>query len=342
MEAGAISEREWISLSGAYTAEESDFMANLLNNYCIPNELNSDLTLEIPSSYWASSNEPSYYSSDASDSSNIYALSQPNNNLPYTFNESNPLWMPNNGASSLSLDFSVEDVGNADCLDDNGSNIRKTRQCSRLQQSPADSVVNGKSSQPKRRADGVMVEEAMRDDKVGPVSVENASRKRPQSLLDVEKTKRSGRARKTSKIASGSCNEEDQIVSPNGQCTSSFSSEDDCNEAQEINGGITSSSTSNGKPRASRGSATDPQSLYARKRRERINERLRILQSLVPNGTKVDISTMLEEAVQYVKFLQLQIKLLSSDDLWMYAPIAYNGMDIGLNLKLMKQDNASQ
>ncbi|CAN8276206.1 unnamed protein product [Cochlearia groenlandica] len=87
----------------------------------------------------------------------------------------------------------------------------------------------------------------------------------------------------------------------------------------------------NGKTRASRGAATDPQSLYARKRRERINERLRILQSLVPNGTKVDISTMLEEAVHYVKFLQLQIKLLSSDDLWMYAPIAFNGMDIGLS-----------
>ncbi|KAJ0763206.1 putative transcription factor bHLH family [Helianthus annuus] len=70
------------------------------------------------------------------------------------------------------------------------------------------------------------------------------------------------------------------------------------------------------------------------KRRERINERLRILQNLVPNGTKVDISTMLEEAVEYVKFLQLQIKLLSSDDLWMYAPIAYNGLDLGLDVKL--------
>ncbi|XP_010538143.1 PREDICTED: transcription factor bHLH54-like isoform X2 [Tarenaya hassleriana] len=78
------------------------------------------------------------------------------------------------------------------------------------------------------------------------------------------------------------------------------------------------------KARAGKGTATDPQSLYAR-RRERINERLKILQSLVPNGTKVDISTMLEEAVHYVKFLQLQIKLLSSDDLWMYAPLAYNG-----------------
>ncbi|CAM8948177.1 unnamed protein product [Rhodiola kirilowii] len=74
--------------------------------------------------------------------------------------------------------------------------------------------------------------------------------------------------------------------------------------------------------------------LYARKRREKINERIRILQGLVLSGTKVDISTMLDEAVQYVKFLQLQIKLLSSDDMWMYAPLAYNGMDLGLDIKI--------
>jgi hypothetical protein len=49
--------------------------------------------------------------------------------------------------------------------------------------------------------------------------------------------------------------------------------------------------------------------LLEQKRRERINERLKTLQTLVPNGTKVDMSTMLEEAVQYVKFLQLQIKV---------------------------------
>ncbi|CAA7058670.1 unnamed protein product [Microthlaspi erraticum] len=95
-----------------------------------------------------------------------------------------------------------------------------------------------------------------------------------------------------------------------------------CCSDDELNGGDVSSCKEgsedskalnlNGKTRASRGAATDPQSLYAR----------------------VDISTMLEEAVQYVKFLQLQIKLLSSDDLWMYAPIAYNGMDIGLDMKL--------
>ncbi|XP_047975207.1 transcription factor bHLH84-like [Salvia hispanica] len=127
------------------------------------------------------------------------------------------------------------------------------------------------------------------------------------------------------------------VVCRKQQSSSSCCSEDESNEVI----GTTSCSGSkggrapnpNGKTRASRGSATDPQSLYARKRRERINERLRILQTLVPNGTKVDISTMLEEAVEYVKFLQLQIKLLSSDDQWMYAPIAYNGMDIGLNLR---------
>ncbi|XP_021759477.1 transcription factor bHLH139-like [Chenopodium quinoa] len=104
---------------------------------------------------------------------------------------------------------------------------------------------------------------------------------------------------------------------------------EEINETEDSTSNITESTTSTGKKRASRGAATDPQSLYARKRRMRINERLRILQNLVPNGTKVDISTMLEEAFHYIKFLQLQIRLLSSDDLWMYAPLAYNGLDVG-------------
>ncbi|GKV10339.1 hypothetical protein SLEP1_g21719 [Rubroshorea leprosula] len=128
-------------------------------------------------------------------------------------------------------------------------------------------------------------------------------------------------------------------VGSDGQSSSSYSSEDENASPETIGGAIFDPKTfpalnTNGKTMANRGSATYPQSLYARKRRERINKRLRILQNLVPNGTKVDISTMLEEAINYVKFLQLQIKLLSSDDLWMYAPLAYNGVDIGLNKKL--------
>ncbi|OEL27965.1 Transcription factor bHLH83 [Dichanthelium oligosanthes] len=60
----------------------------------------------------------------------------------------------------------------------------------------------------------------------------------------------------------------------------------------------------------------DPQSLAAKNRRERISERLRTLQELVPNGTKVDMVTMLEKAITYVKFLQLQVKVLATDEFW--------------------------
>ncbi|XP_051193060.1 uncharacterized protein [Lolium perenne] len=59
-----------------------------------------------------------------------------------------------------------------------------------------------------------------------------------------------------------------------------------------------------------------PQSLVAKNRREKISERLRTLQELVPNGTKVDMVTMLDKAITYVKFLQLQVKVLATDEFW--------------------------
>ncbi|KAL9296064.1 hypothetical protein ACSQ67_021960 [Phaseolus vulgaris] len=51
-------------------------------------------------------------------------------------------------------------------------------------------------------------------------------------------------------------------------------------------------------------------------KRERISEGLKILQELVPNGSKVDLVTMLEKAISYVKFLQLQVKVLAADEFW--------------------------
>uniref|UniRef100_A0A0D9VM51 BHLH domain-containing protein n=1 Tax=Leersia perrieri TaxID=77586 RepID=A0A0D9VM51_9ORYZ len=65
------------------------------------------------------------------------------------------------------------------------------------------------------------------------------------------------------------------------------------------------------RQRARRGQATDPHSIAERLRRERIAERMKALQELVPNANKTDKASMLDEIIDYVKFLQLQVKVLS-------------------------------
>ncbi|PIN19298.1 hypothetical protein CDL12_08028 [Handroanthus impetiginosus] len=80
---------------------------------------------------------------------------------------------------------------------------------------------------------------------------------------------------------------------------------------------IVASNNASKKPKPKLGSPSkDPQSVAAKNRRERISERLKILQDLVPNGSKVDLVTMLEKAISYVKFLQLQVKVLATDEFW--------------------------
>ncbi|XP_050367070.1 transcription factor UNE12-like isoform X1 [Argentina anserina] len=63
--------------------------------------------------------------------------------------------------------------------------------------------------------------------------------------------------------------------------------------------------------RARRGQATDPHSIAERLRRERIAERIRALQELVPSVNKTDRAAMLDEIMDYVKFLKLQVLSMS-------------------------------
>ncbi|KAL3359648.1 hypothetical protein AABB24_016267 [Solanum stoloniferum] len=102
--------------------------------------------------------------------------------------------------------------------------------------------------------------------------------------------------------------------------------------------------------RARRGQATDPHSIAERLRRERISERIKALQELVPSCNKGEIkrnvvawgieilyfscqtdrAAMLDEILDYVKFLRLQVKVLSMSRLGGASAVAQLVADIPL------------
>lgn len=80
--------------------------------------------------------------------------------------------------------------------------------------------------------------------------------------------------------------------------------------------------------RARRGQATDNHSLAERVRRERISERMRVLQALVPGCDKVTGKALiLDEIINYVQSLQNQVEFLSMR-IASLSPVLYGfGMD---------------
>ncbi|OIT27078.1 PREDICTED: transcription factor bHLH84-like [Nicotiana attenuata] len=310
---------EWSFFSGMYLTEEADFMAHLLGNCSLPNEL--------PSTYWTShestmnmggAREVPFYSSNDTNNSMYSGGSgscfPPRSHESYYSSHSRPILMRND--SSITMEYGpVEGQINPIEADDFLNRDHASNDSMEYNENMPDAVLDGNGLQLGRRD----YYEQFPEDKMDSSSESSKKRCRLHGPGHVPNKKRSA------KVETGERDGKNKAVLQRQNSMISCCSEDESfNASHELTR----------KTRASRGSATDPQSLYARKRRERINEKLKTLQSLIPNGTKVDISTMLEEAVLYVKFLQLQIKLLSSDDQWMYAPIAYNGMDLGLDLRI--------
>ncbi|KAJ4963433.1 hypothetical protein NE237_023372 [Protea cynaroides] len=66
-------------------------------------------------------------------------------------------------------------------------------------------------------------------------------------------------------------------------------------------------------PRTSskRSRAAEFHNLSEKRRRNRINEKIKALQNLIPNSNKVDKASMLDEAIEYLMQLQLQVQMLS-------------------------------
>ncbi|XP_059629734.1 transcription factor bHLH84-like [Cornus florida] len=352
---GAFLDDEWDSLSRMLSTEGADFMVQLLGH----DEHHDGLSFITNSSSTFCDDDQSLFCSSNTFDSNFHYFSHESNN---NSSASNGTFFPipshenyhlNSHSNHIPIANNAYDESMDLCLMDNENNssivpvfadgIMEDILCLKEEMSIDHQVEtvgdqletiadHGKEMQLKRKLNvpkGV-------EDKINHDTSEN-TKKKSRVSRDAQKGKKNAQARKNQKQSTNANDEEGTTNAElNGQSPSCQSSEDDSEASHENNELGTSDSKGpkalnlNGKTRASRGSATDPQSLYARKRREKINERLRVLQNLVPNGTKVDISTMLEEAVHYVKFLQLQIKLLSSDDMWMYAPIAYNGVDMGL------------
>ncbi|CAN4122653.1 unnamed protein product [Withania somnifera] len=65
-------------------------------------------------------------------------------------------------------------------------------------------------------------------------------------------------------------------------------------------------------PRSSKRSrSAEVHNLSEKRRRKRINEKLKALQNLIPNSNKTDKASMLDEAIEYLKQLQLQVQMLT-------------------------------
>ncbi|KAI9081033.1 hypothetical protein K1719_037013 [Acacia pycnantha] len=89
-------------------------------------------------------------------------------------------------------------------------------------------------------------------------------------------------------------------------------------EVEEESVGIKRAAPARGTS-SKRSRAAEVHNLSERRRRDRINEKMRALQELIPNCNKVDKASMLDEAIEYLKTLQLQVQIMSMGA-GLYAP----------------------
>ncbi|XP_047947208.1 transcription factor PIF4 isoform X2 [Salvia hispanica] len=82
------------------------------------------------------------------------------------------------------------------------------------------------------------------------------------------------------------------------------------------------------KPRCStkRTRAAEVHNLSEKRRRSRINEKMKALQNLIPNSNKTDKASMLDEVIEYLKQLQLQVQMLTMRNGLSLYPICVPGM----------------
>ncbi|CAA7022792.1 unnamed protein product [Microthlaspi erraticum] len=97
-------------------------------------------------------------------------------------------------------------------------------------------------------------------------------------------------------------------------------SEDAEEESEDVRKEAAPSRTGMGSKRSR---SAEVHNLSERRRRDRINEKMRALQELIPNCNKVDKASMLDEAIEYLKSLQLQVQIMSMASGYYMPPVMF-------------------
>ncbi|KAE9593734.1 putative transcription factor bHLH family [Lupinus albus] len=104
-------------------------------------------------------------------------------------------------------------------------------------------------------------------------------------------------------------------------------SESQSEDPDEESVGVKTTAPARGAIGSKRSRSAEVHNLSERKRRDRINEKMRALQELIPNCNKVDKASMLDEAIEYLKTLQVQVQIMSmGSGLYMPAMMIPLGM----------------
>ncbi|KAL9144990.1 hypothetical protein ABFS82_13G010300 [Erythranthe guttata] len=94
--------------------------------------------------------------------------------------------------------------------------------------------------------------------------------------------------------------------------------ESECrSDATELESGSGNKSRTNRRTRVA-----EVHNLSERRRRDRINEKMKALQELIPHSNKSDKASMLDEAIEYMKSLQLQLQVIYNNYLRFILTVA--------------------
>nr|WIE96153.1 basic helix-loop-helix transcription factor [Loropetalum chinense var. rubrum] len=166
---------------------------------------------------------------------------------------------------------------------------------------------------PAGQSEGICHDDAFKNDK--------SNDKSPIQVLSSSATKEMPDGEKTAEpvIASSSVcsvnsaerDSNDPTHNLKRKCLDTEESECPSEDAEEESVGVKKATPARGGTGSKRSRAAEVHNLSERRRRDRINEKMRALQELIPNCNKVDKASMLDEAIEYLKTLQLQVQIMS-------------------------------